>query len=416
MQSKQFEIKTDRLKSPLVSVIVTNFNYERYIEACLQSIADQTYTNFECVIVDDVSQDNSVKIIERFINNDYESGLFRLVRHVENQGQMAAFQTGLEHTSGRFVVFVDADDLLLPDFIESHIKAHLNSTFEAALSNSDQFQIADDGQVLSCTHMSMQKNRGNMHEIYKGCKNGQAEWDFPPEQTMTYRRPDLPLQYYNPWDIPKLGWLWSTTSSAMFRRDVLDMVMTEECRCLRVCADSYIFHFAHGIGGTLIIPTVHCCYRRHGKNAFSNNPITGSFHSPGDINADPKALSNQMSFLHVIKHFNYFCAVISEEQVSWLLNHFGDGVKFIKLTLSPRTFPKNMYAKDVRALPENIFFPNIFRSPNTPWKIITRIIGRYYLKTIRYVYQIVRYYRNSRADQIKLSPEFCTKEAAAFDR
>jgi hypothetical protein len=224
------------------------------------------------------------------------------------------------------------------------------------------------------------------------------------------------LEYHHAWEIPEWGWIWSTTSATMFRRDVLELIMSKECRRLRVCADGYLFHFAHAIGGTLIIPTVLGCYRRHGKNAFSRNPVTGGFQSPGDVNNDPKSLSRQMSFRHAITHFNYFHAVIGESQISWLLNYFGSGVKFIKLTLSPRTFPKNMFAKDVRILPENIFFPNIFRSPNMPWKIITRIIGRCYLKTIRYVYQIVRYCRNHRADQIKLSPELCTKDATACGR
>ena len=51
--------------------------------------------------------------------------------------------------SGPFVVFVDADDLLFPDFLETHLKAHLNSARMAALTNSEFLQISADGQVLS---------------------------------------------------------------------------------------------------------------------------------------------------------------------------------------------------------------------------------------------------------------------------
>lgn len=413
MKSKKYVIQTDQLKSPLVSVIVTSFNYARYIETCLQSIADQTYTEFECVIVDDVSKDTSVKIIERFINSSLESSRFRLVRHEENQGQMAALQTGLQHTSGRFVVFVDADDLLLPDFIETHLKAHLNSSYEAALSNSDQFQIGSDGQVLSGTHIVMYKNRGKTTSIARGIENGQCEWGFLPGWTMTFQQPDLPIEYYHAWEVPQWDWMWSTTSAAMFRRDVLDMIMSEECRCLRVCADSYLFHFSHALGGTLIIPAVHGCYRRHGSNAFSKNPIIGGFNSPGDVRRDPKALSRELSFRHAIKHFDYFHAVIGRDRMVWLLKYFGSGRKFIKLTLSTKTFPENMFIPDVRITPENIFFPKIFRSPITPQRIIARASGRFYLKFIRYIYQMIRFFKNHRADQIKLSPESCTKETSA---
>lgn len=402
MKSKKYVIQTDQIKSPLVSIIVTNFNYARYIETCLQSIADQTYTKLECVIVDDVSQDNSVKIIERFIDSNQASDRFRLVQHGENQGQMAAFQTGLEHTSGRFVVFVDADDLLLPDFIETHLKAHLNSSYEAALSNSDQFQIGSDGQILSGTHTTMYKNRGNAKSIARELKNGQCEWNFSPGNPMTFQQPDLPLEYYHRWEVPACGWMWSTTSAVMFRRDVLDMIMSEECRCLRVCADNYLFHFSHALGGTLVIPTAHGCYRRHDSNAFSNNPIIGGSHSPGDVRRDPKTLTRELSFLHVIKRFDYFHAVVGRDTVIWLLLYFGSGRKFIKLTLSPKTFPENMFISSVRITPENIFYPKIFRSPITPRKIIIRVIGIFYLKSSRYMYQIIRFFRNPRADEIKL--------------
>lgn len=413
MKSIKYVIQTNQLKSPLVSVIVTSFNYARYIETCLQSIAGQTYTELECVIVDDVSKDDSVKTIEFFINSNHESDRFRLVRHEENQGQMAAFQTGLAHTSGRFVVFVDADDFLLPDFIETHLKAHLNSSYESALSNSDQFQIGSDGQVLSATHIVMYKKRGNSKSIAKGCNEGQSEWGFSPGRTMTFQQPDLPLEYYQPWEVPQWGWMWSTTSSAMFRRDVLDMIISDECRCLRVCADSYLFHFSHALGGTLIIPAVHGCYRRHGSNNFSKNPIIGGFNSPGDVRRDPKALSRELSFRHAIKHFDNFHAVIGRDRMVWLLKYFGSGSKFIKLTLSPKTFPENMFIPDVRITPENIFYPKIFMSPLAPQKIITRIIGRFYLKFVRYIYRMIRFFKNPGVDRIKLSPESCTKEIAS---
>lgn len=412
MKSIKYVIQTNQLKRPLVSVIVTSFNYARYIEACLQSIADQTYTELECVIVDDVSKDTSVTIIERFINSDRAPDRFCLVRHEENQGQMAAFQTGLAHTSGRFVVFVDADDFLLPDFIETHLNAHLNSSYDAALSNSDQLQIGSDGQVLSGTYAAMFKNRGNTRPVARGLENGQCEWGFSPGRPMTFQQPVLPLEYHNPWDVSSHGWIWSTTSAAMFRRDVLDMIMSEECRCFRVCADNYLFHFAHALGGTLLIPTVHGCYRRHGTNGFSKNPIIGGFNASGDLTKDPTNLSVEFAFRHAIANFNHFHAVIGKVRLVWLLNYFGSGKKFIKLTLSPNTFSENMFIPNVRITPENIFYPKIFVSPITPRRIIARIIGRFCLKFVRYFYQMIRYFRNPRADQIKLPPESCTKETA----
>lgn len=410
MGSKRYIFQTDQLKKPTVSVIVTNFNYVQYIETCLQSIADQTYKEIECVVVDDVSKDDSIQIIQRFINSNQASGRFRLIRHEKNQGQMAAFQTGLEHTNSRFVVFVDADDLLLPDFIETHLNAHLNSSYEAALSNSDEIQIESSGQVLSGTYPAMRKNRGNARQITRRVENGLFEWDFSLEKTITFQQPGLLFEYYHPRDVRVCDWIWSTTSASMFRRDVLDMIMSEECRRLLVCADNYLFHFAHALGGTLIIPTAHGCYRRHGSNAFSNNPIIGGFNSSGNLRKDPTNLTIEFAFRHIINNFTHFHAVIGKDRMVWLLNYFGSGKKFIKLTLSSKTFPENMFVPGVCITPENIFFPKIFRSSIAPQKIIARIIGRFYLKFFRYFYQRMRFFRNPGTDQTKISSESCPKD------
>ena len=59
------------IKSPFVTVIVTNYNYDRYIVSCLKSIAGQTYRSFNCVIVDDCSSDHSVELIQEFIGSGF---------------------------------------------------------------------------------------------------------------------------------------------------------------------------------------------------------------------------------------------------------------------------------------------------------------------------------------------------------
>ena len=129
------------VKTPRVSIVVTSYNYASYVEACLDSIAAQSVADIECLVVDDASTDNSCEIIERFIAGDAAAGRFRLRAQQQNAGQMAGFTTGLAETSGEMVVFVDADDLLLPDFVETHLKAHLNSHHSVAFTCSDQLQI-----------------------------------------------------------------------------------------------------------------------------------------------------------------------------------------------------------------------------------------------------------------------------------
>ena len=104
------------------------------------------------------------------------------------------------------------------------------------------------------------------------------------------------MKYVGPWEVGRLGWIWSTTSAAMFRRAVLDPIMSPESRCLRICADRYVFNFSHGLGGSLLIPTVHGCYRRHGTNGFGAHPVLGGDSLLGDNYKDPAYLANVLIF------------------------------------------------------------------------------------------------------------------------
>lgn len=93
------------------TVIITAYNIEKYIGDCIESVKEQSFTDFECVIVDDGSTDNSREIIENHIKTDFR---FRLVT-ITHGGPQKAKNAGLEEATGNFVVFVDGDDMLEPE-------------------------------------------------------------------------------------------------------------------------------------------------------------------------------------------------------------------------------------------------------------------------------------------------------------
>jgi glycosyltransferase involved in cell wall biosynthesis len=96
---------------------MTVFNRQNVIIRALASIASQTYSNFEVIVVDDASSDSSVIKVQEFAA---QSGLeISLLRHEFNMGQNAAINTALEHCRGEFVAFLDSDDIWLPNFLES---------------------------------------------------------------------------------------------------------------------------------------------------------------------------------------------------------------------------------------------------------------------------------------------------------
>lgn len=269
----------DFVKGPLVSVIVTNFNYERFIIACLRSILAQTYRRFECIVVDDCSKDGSVAAIRRFIATEPGADGIRLIACPTNGGQMNAFIEGFQASRGDFVVFVDADDYLFPDFIETHLTAHLNVHQPVGLTCSDEIIVDGEGAVLAGTYRRV-RNGGDVEQLsrshpitattYEGWR---STWRLTDGVAMG--RGDIRLAYIAAQGNPTRQWIWSTTSGVMFRRSILDLTLTDNVRDVRICADYYLFHFCHLIGGSMLIHSPHGCYRMHGSNNFAASSVFG---------------------------------------------------------------------------------------------------------------------------------------------
>jgi glycosyltransferase involved in cell wall biosynthesis len=157
---------TTRLKpgvnsEPLVSVIVPVYNVEKYIKECLDSISNQTYRNIEIIVVDDGTPDNSGKIAEECAHNDKRIK----VVHQENSGVSAARNTGLDLANGEYIIFVDSDDYLHPDYSEymldlirftkSDIAVSLNMYNEYASKQivSDRFEVYSPAMALQAIYL-----------------------------------------------------------------------------------------------------------------------------------------------------------------------------------------------------------------------------------------------------------------------
>lgn len=101
-----------------VSIIIPVYNVAPYIHRCLQSIVAQTYHDIECFLIDDCGTDNSMQLVEQFINQYDGDILFIIIRHQQNRGLSAARNTGIKAATGDYVYFVDSDDAITPDCIE----------------------------------------------------------------------------------------------------------------------------------------------------------------------------------------------------------------------------------------------------------------------------------------------------------
>ena len=108
------------LDLPEVSVIVTAHNDGAFLDACLWSIRRQDILNWECIVVDDASVDNSIEIALKHAEEDRR---FRVIRRDRNVGLAVARNTGIDGARGEFLAFLDGDDFMFPDTLGARIKA-----------------------------------------------------------------------------------------------------------------------------------------------------------------------------------------------------------------------------------------------------------------------------------------------------
>lgn len=105
-------------KQNKISIIIPVYNIEKYIEKCLMSVKEQTYSDFEVLLVDDGSTDNTGKICDIFSEEDYRFKVF----HKKNEGVSTARNFGLKKAKGRYISFVDGDDYLDKDYLKVLVK------------------------------------------------------------------------------------------------------------------------------------------------------------------------------------------------------------------------------------------------------------------------------------------------------
>lgn len=108
-------VREKRRKCPKVSVVVPAYNLEKFLPATLDSVKAQTDEDWECVVVDDASPDATAKIVRAYRKEDKR---FRLVRNKENQYLAGALNTGISKAKGRFILPLDADNLITPTTLE----------------------------------------------------------------------------------------------------------------------------------------------------------------------------------------------------------------------------------------------------------------------------------------------------------
>jgi teichuronic acid biosynthesis glycosyltransferase TuaG len=147
-----------------VSIIMPSYNSSRFIRKSIETVLNQTYKNWELLITDDNSSDETCAIIEEYVLKDNRIKLFRLV---ENVGGALARSNSIDHATGRFIAFCDSDDLWVPDKLEKQIKFMAENN--CAFAFAPYYVIDEEDRKLG---LSTTRKKVNYHDILRTCDIG----------------------------------------------------------------------------------------------------------------------------------------------------------------------------------------------------------------------------------------------------
>lgn len=151
---------------PFVSIIIPAYNAQATITTCIRSIQAQNYPQnaFETIIINDDSKDSTFDLLKTMLplNNTL------IYSHDNNRGLAAARNTGIAHSKGDIIIFLDADMEIMPDFIVSHVKFHSKPKVSGVVSN-----------LLPATEIPHDKYQKYLYKSRRGAKKGPADSPLP---------------------------------------------------------------------------------------------------------------------------------------------------------------------------------------------------------------------------------------------
>jgi glycosyltransferase involved in cell wall biosynthesis len=136
----------DAMPGPAVTVIALCYNHERFLIECLDSIASQTFQDFQLIITDDCSRDSSPQKIESWIAANRPDALF--LRHTKNKGICATLNEAMSHARGEFISMIATDDAWEPDKIDRQLAFMRSLARDVAVVYSDASQMDESGNRL----------------------------------------------------------------------------------------------------------------------------------------------------------------------------------------------------------------------------------------------------------------------------
>jgi glycosyltransferase involved in cell wall biosynthesis len=176
-------------KNNLVSIIVPCYNQAQYLDECLQSLIEQTYTNWECIIVNDGSPDNTEEIAINWTKKDNK---FKYL-YKENGGLSSARNAGIKSANGKYILPLDADDKIAKNYIEICLNEFIkDENLTIAYGKGVKFGMVNEiwnltnynfesllhGNMIFCTAMFKKEKWNDVGGYDENMKLGFEDWEF----------------------------------------------------------------------------------------------------------------------------------------------------------------------------------------------------------------------------------------------
>lgn len=225
---------------PLVSILINNYNYGRFLGAAIDSALAQTYPNIEVIVVDDGSTDNSAEVIQSYGN--------RIVPILkENGGQASAFNVGFQRSQGEIICFLDSDDLFTKEKVDRIVAIFCDT--HAAKWAFDVVREFDDQNGLQAS------SGGTQHtetiDIQRLIRSGSCPY------------------------VP------TATSGLCFRRELLQKILPMP-EAIRITSDGYLKWTAMSCSPGVLIHSQLTLQRIHGANLYTKRK-TGKLRLSGEV-------------------------------------------------------------------------------------------------------------------------------------
>ena len=139
-----------------VSVVIPTYNHGEYIKNCLQSVIEQTFSDWEAIVVNNFSEDNTIEIV-----NSFQDSRIRLI-NFKNNGIIAASRNhGIRHARGKYIAFIDSDDIWMPEKLEKQVN-QMEANNETLLSYVLYSWMFDDGTTKGIWPKPKNRFRGHI--------------------------------------------------------------------------------------------------------------------------------------------------------------------------------------------------------------------------------------------------------------